>query len=577
MADAPKRPLIFRQQTQREDEIAQKVIRLQAEIERYRVTFSEQWEEVSELILPNLRNTFYRSSYNFPGMKKTQKQVDATGMMALGRFAAILDSLLTPRNMTWHALEADNPYVQKDRQSRLWFEKASRALFKARYSPSANFSSQNLMNYTSLGAFGNMGMFIDRLMGPKGEPLKGLRYKAIPLGELFVRENHQGQIDSFVRAFRRTARQAIQKWGDSCPEAIWAAAQQQSEQLFDFFHCVIPNDDFDPISLRGDKMKFASHYVCLQSKTVLYENGRDTHGGYNSFPLPFSRYEQAPGEVYGRGPAMNILPALKTLNAEKTTFLKVGHRAADPVLLTSDDGIVDFSLRPGALNKGGVNADGKPLVQALQPGNVQITLEMMQEEKGLVNDAFLVTLFAVLQENPNMTATQVVELINQKGILLAPTLGRQQSDYLGPTIDRELDLMADMGMLEPMPGLLKEARGEYHVVYTSPLSRAQRAQEAAGFMRWLETINSAAQVTQDPSLYDRVNFDVALPAVAEIQSVPESWTRGDKEVDAIRQARAKQQQAQQEIQAAPAAAAMMKARAVAQEKGGGQPAQPAAQ
>jgi hypothetical protein len=32
------------------------------------------------------------------------------------------------------------------------------------------------------------------------------------------------------------------------------------------------------------------------------------------------------------------------------------------VLLTYDDGIVDFNLRPGALNKGGVNGDGKPLV-----------------------------------------------------------------------------------------------------------------------------------------------------------------------------------------------------------------------
>jgi hypothetical protein len=31
--------------------------------------------------------------------------VDATGMMALSRFAAICDSLLTPRNMIWHQLE----------------------------------------------------------------------------------------------------------------------------------------------------------------------------------------------------------------------------------------------------------------------------------------------------------------------------------------------------------------------------------------------------------------------------------------------------------------------------------------
>jgi hypothetical protein len=57
-------------------------------------------------------------------------------------------------------------------------------------------------------------------------------------------------------------------------------------------------------------------------------------GGYRSFPISASRYEQAPGEVYGRSPAMMVLPALKTLNAEKRMFLKAGPprrrpRAAD--------------------------------------------------------------------------------------------------------------------------------------------------------------------------------------------------------------------------------------------------------
>jgi hypothetical protein len=39
------------------------------------------------------------------------------------------------------------------------------------------------------------------------------------------------------------------------------------------------------------------------------------------------------------------------------------HRAAGPVLLTYDDGLLDMNLRPGATNKGGVSPDGKLLVQ----------------------------------------------------------------------------------------------------------------------------------------------------------------------------------------------------------------------
>jgi hypothetical protein len=70
---------------------------------------------------------------------------------------------------------------------------------------------------------------------------------------------------------------------------------------------------------------------------------------------------------------MLVLPALKTLNAQKTVFLKQGHRAADPVLLLADDGIVGMDMRPGAQNKGGVNSDGKPLVHTLPTGDIKIS------------------------------------------------------------------------------------------------------------------------------------------------------------------------------------------------------------
>jgi hypothetical protein len=53
---------------------------------------------------------------------------------------------------------------------------------------------------------------------------------------------------------------------------------------------------------------------------------------------------------------------------------------------------------------------------------------------------FLVSLFKVLSEHPNMTATQVIELVNEKGMLVAPTLGRQHTEYVGGMVERELDL-----------------------------------------------------------------------------------------------------------------------------------------
>ena len=532
-----------------------------SQIQLYRNTTAMQWEEIASLIDPTSRNTFFYGNYNWPGMKLTQRQVDATGMVSLHRFAAILDSLLTPRNMFWHQLEADDPYVMKDRDTQLWFEQATRILFKARYAPIANFSSQNQNNYQGLGAYGTAGMFVDSFQGHDPR-IKGLRYKTIPLGQLFIRENHQGLVDGVIRWWRMTARQAMQKWPDRFPDVLRPALDANSEAPFNFMHRICPRDDYDPQRLDEKGMIYKSQYFCIESKTML-----QPEGGYHTFPYAISRYDQTPNEKYGRSPAMMVLPALKTLNAQKRTFLKQGHRAADPVLLTADDGLVDMSLRPGSMNKGGVSSDGKLLVHVLPTGQIQISKEMMADEKGLIQDVFLVALFQIMEKSPTMTATEVIERVNEKGILLAPTVGRQQSEYLGPMIDRELDVLSSQRLLPPMPPRLREAGGSYQTVYTSPLSKAMKSQETAGFMRVLQSLQEVVKITGDNSLLDRFDFDVIVPAMADQQSVPVSWMADDKKVAAKRQARAQAQAQEQQIRAAPAKAALMSAQAKQQAAG----------
>ncbi len=522
-----------------------------------RSTLAGHCEEVAQLILPTSRNTFFYQNYNTPGAKKTQQQVDATGALALHRFCAIADSLVTPRNMKWHGLQGDD-YVMKDRASRLWFENTTSTLFKQRYDSNANFAAQNYNNWQSTGAFGNATMYVDRFDARWAGGGRGLRYKAVPFGETYYGENHQGKVDRMIRWFRLTAYQAVQKFGiDWLPENLVAPLQQDSQTTFNFLHCVRPREhDYDPEALDVRGMKFSSYYVSIEGQCLMAPEG-----GYHKFPYSVSRYDQTPGEVYGRGPAMLVLPALKTLNAQKITFLKAGHRAADPVLLMADDGIVGMDMRPGAQNKGGVSSDGKALVHTLPVGDIQVTLEMMQEERGIVDDVFLVSLFKVLSEHPNMTATQVIELVNEKGMLVAPTLGRQHTEYVGGLVERELDLLADMRMLEPMPDRLKEAMGAYEVTDTSPLSLAARAGEAAGFLRTVEQVRELVNITQDPSLLDPFDFDVATPEIARINNTPERWMADDQKVAAKRQNRAQQQAKAEQVQAAPAQAALMSAAA----------------
>lgn len=521
-----------------------------------RGVFEGHWEEIARYVLPQMKDRLRPSSYATPGEKKTEWQHDATPQSALNTFSSVLNSLLTPDNAVWHRLQASNRDIRKVRNVALWFEQVNDILWDSRRAATANFAGQNYQNYQSLGAFGTGCIFADEPMdGP------GLRYKAINLGELFIRENHQGLVDTAYRRFELTARQAVQMFGEDVLNAqasqVMGKYKSNPDTCCVFLHCVRPRKEYDPSRLDYKAKPWESTYISYEDKKILRE------GGYRVFPYAISRYVQGAGEVYGRSPAMVALPAIKTLNAEKLTFLTQGHRAAEPVILAADDGLVDgVNLRPGAVNYGAMTAEGRPLVGILPAGNISLTAEMMDEERKIINDVFLVNLFQILaQDRVEMTATEVIERTREKGILLAPTVGRQQTEYLEPLIARELDLLIEQRLLPPMPQELVEAQGDYRIEYDNPMSRAMRAEEGAGLIRTMESTLNIVNITQDPSPLDNFNFDVIVPELSAINGVPARWMNSVESIQAIRQDRAQKMEQAQQVQAAPAAASLISANA----------------
>jgi hypothetical protein len=143
-------------------------------------------------------------------------------------------------------------------------------------------------------------------------------------------------------------------------------------------------------------------------------------------------------------------------------------------------------------------------------------------------------------------------------MLIAPTAGRLQAEFLGPLIERELDLLISQRLLPPIPPALALAGGGYKVEYDSPMSRMQRAEKASGFMRALGVAADYARNTGDPSPLDFFNFDTAMPEIMDIHGAPASWTRDLDAVMEIRNQRQEQAQQKQMMEAAPGMAQVMK-------------------
>lgn len=541
------------------DSRANEIIRRQEQLAGARGIFEQHWREIAERILP--RSDYFRNN-RAPGDKHTEKVFDATANLALERFASAMESMLTPRTQRWHKLKTIDENLNEDPAIKLWLDQVTEILFNVRYSPRANFASQAHEVYMSLGAFGTGGLFIDEAVG------KGLRYRSIHLGELHIDENHQGVIDTVFRKFQMSARQAVQRFGESkMPDQIKNAYEKAPDTKFDFIHAVHPNEEKQAYRKDYRGMDYYSCYVSLAGRAVLSE------GGFRTFPYAVGRYVVGPKETYGRSPAMTVLPDVKMINEMSKTVIRAAHKIVDPPLLLQEDGaLTAFDLRPGALNFGGVNDNGQQVVHPLQTGaRIDIGSDMMEQRRKAINDAFLVTLFQILVDSPQMTATEAMLRAQEKGALLAPTMGRQQSELLGPMIEREIEILARAGALPPMPDALKRAGGVVEVEYVSPLNRAQRAEEGVAILNTMQAIAPLAQI--NPAVMDIFDPEAVAREFADINGVPAKVLRTPEQMAAMKDAMSQANQAQGLLQAAPVAAGVVKDLAQAQSMAASSPNQ----
>lgn len=486
-----------------------------------RVNWDFWWQQIAYRVMPSAA-TFQVDDVE--GTKRMERLFTGKPVTNNERFAAVLDELLTPRSQMWHALLPADDELAEDQETKVYLERLTKLLFSLRYRPAANFAAQKAQGYLSTGAFGNSCMFVDEDVG------KGPRYRNIFLKEAFWSEDHSGVIDTLYRRFPLQARQAVQcaklyGW-EELPERIRTAAEKDPFKEFEFLHCVRPNDDLKPGRKDFRGMPWASYYCTVEQAQMLGT------GGYNAWPFAIGRYMLASHESYARSPAMACWGAIMTLNEEKKTVLRAGQKAVDPPLLLTEDGALEpFNLRPGALNHGTMSSEGTPLVQQLESkANIPLGLELMSVEAAEIEDSFLVSLFKVLTENPQMTATQVLEIAQQKATLLAPVMGRQHSEDLGPLIARELDIASRMSqnawILDEMPDALREQGGNYKIEYRSPLARAMRAQDGVAIMRTFEAAPTAQAL--DPHSILVLDVPGSLRELAEINGMPAKLIRDQK-------------------------------------------------
>ncbi len=483
-----------------------------------RERFTPVWRELAAQIMP--RKDPALASPGGVARADDSSVFDSTPAHSLELLASALGGLLTNPALPWFDLRLGCG-APDDEAARSFLSGCRERLLAIFNTEATGFQASVHELYLDLCLFGTAVLHVEQ----DAETMA--RFSVRPLAETCLAEDARGMVDTVIRTYTLTARQTFSQWGAACSADVRKLARENPDARVELVHAVFPRENRDPASPASRDFPFASLFIERDTATLLEESG------YLEMPYMCPRWSKTAGEAYGRGPGNTALSDVRVLNAMSKTALMAAEKMADPPLMVPDDGF----LGPVRSGPGGLSyyrAGSQDRIESL-PIRVDLaSIEAMTERRR----QSIRRIFLADQLTPgDITATATEALIRQseKMRILGPVLGRLQTEFLAPLIERVFNLLLCEGELPPWPAGLPA--GALRVSYVTPVALAQRQLEA-------ESLNQAVRYlapligTDDPfHMLDNFQPDAMARHAAELFGLPADYLRPREAVEALRRQR----------------------------------------
>lgn len=510
-----------------------------------RGTLNSHLEEIAEVIYPNGLGFVSRRT---AGEKRMSRIFDETGVTANRLLSASMHSMATNPASKWFSIRVlggktqdgqdinDSPAVKK------WCSDTENILYEEMYAPGTNLIPTLHEFYLGLGAFGTGVIFI-------GEASAGnLMFQARSLAECHIAENRDGVIDTLYRCYRLTVRQVMEAEADGWSPSDKTREMFQQGKLDDeieIIHCVEPRT----VRLVGKKnarnMPWASCYFELATCHELAE------GGFPEFPFVCPRWEKAAGEIYGRSPGMEALPAVRMLQSIESETIKIMQKLSNPPYFLRDDGVLGAIRNiPGATNfwRGNPN---EGVMQLPTSDKIPITLEWVEGIRNRVRTIFQNDTLQIVDDR-EMTLGEANMRRTERMRLQGPNIGRLDAEMLGPMITRVYGILDRKGKIPLAPEeMIDPSKGQSRpitVEFVSPLANVQKQEQLAGLVQIFNYIAPLGELGL-MALAKKINMNRVIDGLWDILANDPDWLNTPEEMQAIEQqeAQAKNIQAAEPI------------------------------
>ena len=488
--------------------------------------FRENWvplfEECYEYALPQ-RESFY---YEEAGQRRDEKIFDETAVVGVQEFASRLQSGIVPNFARWADLMSGSE-VPKDQREAIDNELDEVTEYVFEVLQNSNFSQEVHESFMDL-AVGTGVLCVE-----EGDSINPVNFTAIPLPHVVLDTGPDDKIDHVFR--------------------------ERKKIPFDDLKILFPNGQFDPkveqqmgkdrettvlelvcrdYSKRNEEAYY--HYAfCMSTKTTLYEKQMK---GVGSNPFICFRWSKCSGEVYGRGPILNALSAIKTTNLTIELILENAQMSISGIYQMEDDGVINpdtINLVPGTIIPKAMGSAGLQPIQAA--GRFDVAQLVLNDMRLNIRKALFMDMLADPNKTP-ATATEVAERMADLSRRMGSSFGRLQAELVQPVLQRVIYILKKQGRIE-----VPTVNGrEVKVRSVSPLAQAQANEDISSVARFLELVGGAFGPEMMQMLIDSEKTAIFL---SKKFGVPESLIRDEeqrRQIAAVAQQMAQQQMAQQQ-------------------------------
>ncbi|HEM8068056.1 TPA: phage tail protein [Klebsiella aerogenes] len=523
--------------------IKEQLLKQVALLNNDRSSFEPHWRELSDFINPR-GSRFLVTDVN-RNDRRNSKTVDPTATLANRTLSSGMMSGITSPARPWFKLATPDPDMMDYGPVKLWLEAVQRRMNEV-YNKSNLYQSLPLL-YSSLGTYSTGAMAVLE------DDEDVIRTMMFPIGSYYLANSARGSVDTCYRKFTMTVRQLVMEFGMSnvstSVKGLWESGSY--ETWIEVIHAVYPNIDRDTGKLDSKNKRV---------KSVYFEVGGDNdkllrESGFDEFPIMAPRWEVNGEDVYGSScPGMIALGQVKALQLEQKRKSQLIDKATNPPMVgPSSLKSQRVSLLPGDVTYLDVMTGQEGLKPAyLVNPNTADLLADIQDTRQMINSAYFVDLFMMLQNinTRSMPVEAVIEMKEEKLLMLGPVLERLNDECLNPFIDRTFSIMARKNLLPPPPDVLQGM--PLKIEYISVMAQAQKSIGLSSLSSTVGFIGQLAQVK--PEALDKLDTDQAIDAFAEMSGVSPTVIVPQEQVNQIRQDRAQQQQQQQAMAMGMAAA-----------------------